>query len=276
MSETREAREQRELLEQERDFLLQSLDDLEAERAAGSIDDESYAELHDDYTARAAATLRALRDGVDARPVRPPVPTSRRVLVVGGLIAFAVVAAVVLAFALGARLPGQTSSGNTTVTADARRDRLEAAVRDAPNDVEARLALARFLERQGQTVDSLKAYDDAVEVAPDNADALANGGRLAYLVAGQLPSEAARTTLLDRARSLLERAVAADPNFADAHYYRGVLLLDLDRDKAGAVAEFQQYLVLQPAGPFAEQARSALAEAGAEAPGSDTVPSTTP
>jgi hypothetical protein len=42
------------------------------------------------------------------------------------------------------------------------------------------------------------------------------------------------------------------------------------------VAEFQQYLVLQPAGPFAEQARVALAEAGAEVPGSDTVPSTTP
>ena len=73
-------------LEQERDFLLQSLDDLEAERAAGTIDEESYTELHDDYTARAAATLRALRDGVDARPARPPVPAARRVLVIGGLV----------------------------------------------------------------------------------------------------------------------------------------------------------------------------------------------
>ena len=42
-------------LERERDFLLKSLDDLETERAAGNIDDASYAELHDDYTARAAA-----------------------------------------------------------------------------------------------------------------------------------------------------------------------------------------------------------------------------
>ena len=59
-------------LERERDFLLKSLDDLETERAAGNIDDASYTELHDDYTARAAAAIRALRDGVDARPSPPP------------------------------------------------------------------------------------------------------------------------------------------------------------------------------------------------------------
>ena len=53
-------------LEDERDFLMQSLDDLELERESGGIDDESYHELHDDYTARAAAMIRALRDGVDA------------------------------------------------------------------------------------------------------------------------------------------------------------------------------------------------------------------
>ncbi len=38
--------------EEERDFLLRSLDDLESERAAGNIDDETYQRLHDDYTAR--------------------------------------------------------------------------------------------------------------------------------------------------------------------------------------------------------------------------------
>ena len=57
-------------LEAERDFLLRSLDDLEVERGAGDIDDEAYQQLHDDYTARAAAVLRALGDGVDARPAR--------------------------------------------------------------------------------------------------------------------------------------------------------------------------------------------------------------
>lgn len=265
----------REELERERDFLLQSLDDLEAERAAGSIDDESYAALHDDYTARAAATLRALRDGVDARPARPPASWPRRGVVIGGLIAFAVIAAIALAAALGARLPGQTSSGNTEVTASDRRERLEAAVKENPGDVEAHLALARFLERDGDTFNALRAYDDALAVAPDNADALANAARLRYIVAGQLPSDEARTRYVEEARDLLDRAVSADPDYANAHYYRAVLLLDPYGETDAAIAEFQRYLVLEPAGLFAEQARQALADVGADAPGSDTVPPST-
>ena len=74
----------RDELEQERDFLLQSLDDLEAEHDSGGIDDESYQQLHDDYTARAAATIRALRDGVDARPDPAPraVRARRRLVII--------------------------------------------------------------------------------------------------------------------------------------------------------------------------------------------------
>ena len=51
---------------------MQSLDDLELEHESGGIDDESYAELHDDYTARAAAVIRTLRDGIDVTPAPPP------------------------------------------------------------------------------------------------------------------------------------------------------------------------------------------------------------
>ncbi len=47
-------------LEEERDFLLKSLEDLEAERAAGDISEADYVSLRDDYTARAAEVLRAL------------------------------------------------------------------------------------------------------------------------------------------------------------------------------------------------------------------------
>src|SRR5439155_17950664 len=78
----------RERLESERDFLLQSLDDLELEHESGGIDDESYAQLRDDYTARAAAVLRALRDGVDARPEpAPATSTRRRVVVIAAVVA---------------------------------------------------------------------------------------------------------------------------------------------------------------------------------------------
>ena len=83
-------------LETERDFLLRSLDDLESERDAGNIDDETYRTLHEDYTARAAVVIRSLRD--DVAPVLPAAPrTSRRakVITVVLLVAFA-----------GIRVPG--------------------------------------------------------------------------------------------------------------------------------------------------------------------------
>src|SRR5262245_15362113 len=249
-------------LERERDFLLKSLDDLETERAAGNIDDASYCELHDDYTARAAATIRALRDGVDARSVAPPVSWRRRGLVLGGIVAFAVLAAVALA--AGARLPGQTSSGNqpsTAPSAGERKTRLQEAADKSPNDPQARLALARFLEESGDTVESLKQYDKVVEISPGNADALANAGRLRFIVAGQVPSPDAQRQLVTDARTYLDRAVEADPNDADARYYRGVLLLDGFGQVDAAIGEFQRYLVLAPDGQFATQARNALAMA---------------
>lgn len=267
--------EERQELERERDFLLKSLDDLETERSAGNIDAESYHELHDDYTTRAAATIRALRDGVDARPAPPATPWRRRGLVVGGIVALAALAAVTLAAALGARLPGQTSSGNTSAVSPSREERqsrLEAAVEANPNDAGPRLALARFLEESGDIVGSLRQLDEAVRVAPDNADALANAGRVRFIVAGQVPSADAQRQLVTSARTLLDRAVQADPNHADAHFFRGVLLLDGYNEVDAAVPAFQRYLVLAPDGQFAEQARNALAQTVEPAPGSGTVP----
>jgi len=267
--------DERQELERERDFLLKSLDDLETEREAGNIDDESYQELHDDYTTRAAATIRALRDGVDARPVAPTGAWRRRGLVIGGIVALAALAAVTLAAALGARLPGQTSSGNAPAASpsrEQRQSRFQAAVDANPNDPGARLALARFLEESGDMVGALKQLDEAVRVAPDNVDALANAGRIRFIVAGQVPSPDAQRQLVTGARSLLDRAVQADPNHADARFFRGVLLLDGFNETDAAMGEFQRYLVLAPEGPFAEQARNALAQTAQPPGGSGTVP----
>ena len=58
-------------LEAERDFLLRSLDDLDAEREVGNVDDGTYQTLHDDYTARAATIIRSLDAGTDLTVARP-------------------------------------------------------------------------------------------------------------------------------------------------------------------------------------------------------------
>lgn len=252
-------------LEEERDFLLKSLDDLEQERASGGIDDASYQALHDDYTARAAAVIRALRDGVDTRPEQEQRPASRRWLVIVGLVAFAVVAGVVLAFALGARLPGETSSGNTgspdgqqASTMD-RRERLERAVAANPDDVASRLLLAQYLEADNDLAAALQQYDAVIGIDPGNAQAQAQSGRILYLTATEAdPTDAA--DLVDASRARLDKAVELDPELADARFFRAIVLANEYGDFAAAQGDLQRYLVAAPDGTFADQARQLLVD----------------
>jgi cytochrome c-type biogenesis protein CcmH len=269
--------EEREQLESERDFLLRSLDDLEAERAAGNIDDESYARLHDDYTARAAAVIRALRDGVDARPAAAPLPASRKLLVGGAIAAFAVVAAIALAAALGARLPGQQATGNqqTSGDVDQRGAALEAAVEQSPDDVDARLDYALFLAESGDLAGALRQWDEAIRIDPANVEALSQSGRALYLTAQQVAGTPEAAELVNAARDRLDRAVAANPEYPEARFFRAVLLAQelLDRDQA--IGDAQRYLVLAPDGPYSEQALQLLEDLDAPLPEASTVPSTT-
>ena len=242
---------------EERDFLLRSLDDLEAERAAGNIDDPTYRRLHDDYTARAAITVRAMRDGTkDAdRATEAPAQSRRhQVLVVGGLILFAVLAATTMAFALGARLPGGTVTGNSqarsTITPKERQRALEAAVSGRPGDADARLALARFRLGRRDLAGALRDFQVAATLAPTNAEPFAYSGWIIRLQGYP-----------DEGLQLLDKAVTVDPAYADAHFFRGFVLLRDKADPKRAVPEFQQYLVAAPDSPLADQVRSLLAEA---------------
>ena len=248
-------------LESERDFLLRSLDDLEAERAAGNLDADRYERLRDDYTARAAAVLRSIDEGIDARPAAPPLSLRRRLLVAGGVAAFAAVAGVVLAGALGQRLPGQTVTGNSQSTAPAPdRAALERAVRERPDDAGALLALARFLLDAGEVAEAVKAFDTAARLNPADAEALAYSGWVVYL-AGRSAEPAAAAELTDGALRRLDAAVAAQPDYPPAHFFRGVVLLRGKGDAAGAAAEFERYLALAPDGPERQQVQALLDQA---------------
>ena len=233
--------------EEERDFLLRSLDDLESERAAGNIDDETYQRLHDDYTARAAITVRAMqrRARTTRRGDVDPPPTSRRhrFLVIGGIVVFAVIAATTMAFALGARLPGDTITGRHAQRRQTSREgpaaaALEAAVaaknpsrrRGAPRagPVPARPAgprrRARGLPGRGR------------RSRPPNARAV-RVQRLDHPAPGL-----SRT----RRSSCSTRPSTVDPSYPDAHFFRGFILLRDKKDPKAAIPEFQQYLVAAP------------------------------
>lgn len=241
------------LLEEERDFLLRSLDDLERERSEGNIDPDDYRRLHDDYTARAAAVLRSIRDGVDARPEAPPASTRRRVFTVGGIVVFALVAAVLLGGALGERLPGQTATGNQQLAggggpadpppAEGGANDLEAlqtAVDDDPDDVDARLAYADALLAEGQAAEALRQYDAAAELDPSNARARASGGFVVF-----------QAGLVEDALERLDAAEVADPTYPDTYFLRGVVLLRGQGDGEAAEAAFTRYLEVEPGGPYA-------------------------
>ncbi len=235
-------------------FLLRSLDDLDAERAAGGIDDETYARLHADYTARAAAAVR-VADGEGSSLPEPDGPsTGRRVLTVVGLVGFAVVAAVALAYGLGARLPGQTITGSDanrpTVSAKDRERALEAAVAANPRSAAAHLALARFRLGNNQGSGALEEFRTAAGLDPTNPEPFAYSGWVLRLQG--YPSEGLE---------LIDKALEVDESYPDARFFKGFILMrDLGRP-AAAVPELQRYLVEEPDSPLASQVRALLAEA---------------
>ena len=269
---------------------MQSLDDLELEHESGGIDEESYAELHDDYTARAAAVIRTLRDGVDVTPATPPRSTARRArrgwCSSSAVLVFAIAAGTSLAYALGARLPGQTASGNsaaapsTTNAAQAalskKIDDLQAKVNASPDDYDLRLELARAYEENGDLANALKQSDAAISIDTNRPEANANAARLIFLASEVAPAQKAKNTLIAQALAGFNRAIAVGPDYADSYYYRAVLYSQSSlRDYARAQIDLQNYLVKAPDGTWAALARQLLAQVttALESP-STTVPPT--
>ena len=285
--------EEQSRLEQERDFLLQSLDDLELEHESGGIDDESYAQLHDDYTARAAAAIRTLRDGVDTRPPRRVEATPRSS---GGGLGHRGVrprSGGVARLRVGSATPGPDRVGKHRVArrvgelprppmpqgkALARRiTALQQQANAKPDDYQLRLDLARAYEENGDLTNALKQSDAAVTIDPNRPEGQANLGRLLYLASdprlGANKDQSAQ--LVAEALAAFTKAITVGPDYADSYYFRSVLFAATN-ELQRAQTDLQQYLVLAPNGQWADQARKLLAQItkAIESP-STTVPPTT-
>jgi len=287
-------KQRRAQLEEERDFLMKSLDDLELEKESGGIDDESYAALHDDYTARLAATLRSLRDDVDVVPKEKAAPKSRtrkRVVLVALVVVFAIIAGVSLAYAVGARLPGQMGTGNSQASSStklsaadkAKLAKLKRAIIDlqnqvnaSPDDYNLRLKLSLAYEQNDDLLNALKQSDSAITIDANRPEGHANSARLLYLISSQLPAQSAQQQYIAQALAGFSKAIEVDPNYADAYFFRAVLYYASLRDFARAQIDLQNYLVLDPAGKWQDKAHSLLADATKqlESPSTTTVPPT--
>lgn len=256
----------REELEAQRVFLMRSLEDLESEREAGNIDTVTYERLHGDYTARAAIVLRALDgDAVDTAAVTsaPPASAGRRALVIGGLIAFAIAAAVVLAITIGPRQPGGTVTGGLP-SGPKSAAVLRAAVASHPNDYSARIDYARDLLDTDQ-VAALQQYSAAQKLSPSEPEPPTYIGWILALASSQVTDATQRSQLVTRALSEFAQARRLDPKYADSYVFEGLVRLRYAHDPAGAVPLLREYLRLAPDGPAAQIAavKTALKDAKA-------------
>ena len=207
---------------EERDFLLGSLDDLEAEYAAGDLDDADYESLKADYTTRAARVLRAIEAGEYPAPIESPTAKRTGWMWLAGIAVVATLAGILVAQFSGSRTLNDTITGDIRVTT--RELLLEAQQLLGEGDLEA----------------AIDVYDDVLELSPSNTEALAYKAWFLRLQGN-----------VDAARPLVEDAVAIDPDYADARVFATAIALDVgDVDAAkGHLDAFDQL----DAPPFIEQ-----------------------
>ena len=256
----------------ERDFLLQSLDDLDRELAAGNIDAKSYRVLHDDYTARAAAVIKSLDDGEDHPvPDAPESPRRLKWLTITAIVIFVALAGYFLAHTAGTRSPGQTITGNNQVNRNSTPTTLavagevtaaKAAVSAQPNSYAERIRYARDLLQVQNYPEAIKQYTAASRIDPTQAEPLAYSGWISAVVSQSVNDANLKTALLDGASARVNQAISVDPTYPDAYVFKGLLLSQLLNKPCDAVPAFQRFLVLAPQdNPMRNQVLDALSQA---------------
>jgi len=199
-------------LEREREFLLRSLDDLDAEHQAGDLDEHDYAALNDDYTRRLAEVARSIAEERTAfAQVDNKLNSRQRWITIVAITAVAVLAGVLLARASGFRSPSDTVSGD---------------IRQSSTGL---LSEADTLTREGRWPEAIQIYDEVLDISPANVEALTYRG---WITARLGDNEAG---LLD-----LNEAVAVDPTFPDARVFSAIVYDDLQQfaDAAEQLAVF--------------------------------------
>ena len=258
-------------VEEERRSALRALRDLERDRESGSIEEEEYASLRAETEARAVATLRtvnAMSAASALKPrgaVQPPWSgngsgaTSRRrrvvpTVLVGGLVVAAVVS--VLLSTARTRAPGQPLTGGVPGSAaDAGSpatavEFFEQRVRQYPGDLAARLDLAERYLQTGRIRPAIDQYLAALEIDPGNTEARATLGFVVY--------RAGRAT---EGLRIVNQALATDPSYPEALFYKGLILLRGMERPAPAAEAFNAYLRSAPFGARRAEARRLLREA---------------
>lgn len=197
-------------LEEERRFLLRSLDDLEREYEVGDVDTADYEALRDGYTVRAAAVLREIDTGRARLGTRPPRRWGRGLVITAAVLAGAIGIGFVLASAFGERGANQEITGFDPGD-DARI--VLASARDALNTNEFAIANGLFA----------RVVQMERERGIDNVEAITYFGWTLALQVRLEGTDLATDSRLDAAKVALEQATEIDPEYADPNCFLAII-----------------------------------------------------
>jgi tetratricopeptide (TPR) repeat protein len=212
-------------LQEQRDFLLNSLRDLEREHEFGDIDDQDYESLRKEYVSRAASVIRQIEKATsqsqslaltsDAMTETPKNRNFRRTL-------FTVILVLAVAGSSGwfvAQQSGQRLAG----------DSLAGSIEDSTASILSRARATNFVDPKV----AIELYTQVLEVDPDNVEALTYRAWLVVLISRSAGDQVKQLAFAS-ASSDLKRAIALDPSYPDAHCFLGITLFRLKNDAKGA------------------------------------------
>ena len=250
--------------------LLRQLRDLDDDLAAGKLTQADHARLRDPVEREAAAVLRP---GAKGPAAGTTVVTSgsprgggagrgerRRRGRTATLLALAAAAGGItflLAGSVSSRQSGQTITGNSVAASPsgpapspsgsqsptpqqlAAVAAAEATVKQNPKDVSANLALADAYAAAGASQLAAVQYLVVTRLDPTNAEANTNLALLAFGVGRAAQGKA-----------MVDRVLAAHPNYPEALYVRGLINLIGLRQPRSAERDFVAYLAVAPFGSY--------------------------
>lgn len=193
--------------------LVRSLDDLEAELAAGDLEPTDYETLRNDYTVRLADAVRRSGGATGVGTASAPKATGfNRWLIIAALGLFAIGAGWLLSRSAGERGIGDGLTGSIDQSV---RQRVAECQNTGMTD--------------GDLLGAIQCYDEVLTTDPENVEALTYRAWFLVLAAssGSTDSDDAGTDqqieLLEAARVYLDRAIEVDPAYPDARTFRTVV-----------------------------------------------------
>jgi len=196
-----------------RAFLERSLADLEEEHDAGDLTDGDYADLKADYERRLAVLDGRAKPSTAGRP--PPRSWAARLAIGAGVTAFAVLAGVLMAQAMGRRSPDGTITGADVGGGGAAA---------AGSTTTLPAALSRCLDLPSN--EALECYIAYTRANPDDAAGFVHFG----LFSVNQGLQSGNDDLLAGGETFLRRALAIDPDRLDARVNLALLLERTGRD----------------------------------------------